>query len=41
MYKLLDKKYQKTNWNDSNSVKEYAEYSFELLKRLYIKNSND
>lgn len=41
MYKLLNEKYQKTNWSDSNSVKEYAEYSLELLKRLYIKSSND
>ena len=37
MYRLLDKAYAETDWNDNKSVREYSEYSFELLKRLYIK----
>lgn len=37
MYLLLDKASAETDWSDNKSVKEYAEYSFELLKRLYIK----
>ena len=33
-YELLKKKYEKTNWEDLNSVREYNRYARELRQLL-------